>query len=153
MTNIQRRELLTDENKWRPMLNSLLMALRRCPNSREKRMMELHLKELFYHFWHYKLGPGYTCTNVDFVEYDPGYGDPQIIAIIETKTQQTAPHDTQRKVLLKIANALSVPLYQVTTDEQCKMFLVERLDRAEPSLTLTEPEFKDWHKKLRRATK
>jgi len=147
VTNI--RELSTDETKWRPILDSLLETLKTRPASREKKMIRLHLKELYYHFWHYKLGPGYSCTDVDFIEYDPGYGEPKIIAIIETKTQQTAPHPMQRTVLLKIAKALAVPLYQVVTDPDCKMFLVERIDQAEEVLTLTESEFKDWHKKLR----
>jgi hypothetical protein len=140
-----------DESRWRPILNLLIETLEKhAPDCREKRMTRFYLEELFYRFWHYKLGAECTCTDIDFVEYKAGE-EPEILALFEIKTPLSSTLrpgvPTQRRVEIQIARKLGVPLWLVTYDKDLKTFEVKRLDQDEPPKTLTEQEYIDFHRK------
>lgn len=140
-----------DESRWRPILNALLETVKGFPNSREKKMAVFYLEELHYRFWHYKLGWECMCTDLDFIEYRINHDTPEILALFEIKTplsaQMTPRTLAQETVEVTMAKQLHTPLYLVTFTHDLKMFELQRLDVAEPALTLTEQEYIDFHRK------
>jgi len=143
-----------DPSRWRPILNALIETVEKFPDSREKRMARFYLEELFYRFWHHKLGWECTCTDIDFVEYRIAK-PPEILGLFEIKTPLSSKLrpgiPPQRQVEILIAKKLNVPLWLVTFTRDLTMFELERLDREEPSTVLTEKEYIDFHrKKLRK---
>lgn len=140
-----------NEQKWRAILNALIETVEKFPNSREKRMTRFYLEELFYRFWHYKLGRECTCTDIDFVEYKITGNNPEILGLFEIKTPLSSTLRPgilpQRQVEIMIAKKLNVPLWLATFTHDLKMFELQRLDVEEPALTLTEQKYIDFHRK------
>jgi hypothetical protein len=129
----------------------LIETLEKVPDCREKSMVRFYLEELFYRFWHYKLGPECTCTDIDFVEYKITGNNPEVIGIFEIKTPLSSMLrpgiPPQRKVEIQIAQKLNVPFWLVTYDKDLKTFQLKRLDRDEPAAILEEQEYINFHRK------
>jgi len=140
-----------NEARWRPILNALIQTVKRFPDSREKRMALFYLEELHYRFWHYKLGVECICTDIDFVEYKFNFENPQILGLFEIKTPLSSRIrpgiPAQEKIELFMAKKLNVPLWHVIFTRDLKMFELQRIDVAEPPLTLTEQEYINFHRK------
>jgi len=140
-----------DELRWRPILDLLIETLEKVPDCREKRMVRFWLEELFYHFWHYKLGPECTCTDIDFIEYKIINDTPKIVGMFEVKTPLSSVLRPgilpQRKVEIQIAQKLNVPLWLVTCNRDLKTFQLKRLDQDETEVVLGEREYIDFHRK------
>jgi len=147
------REPIREEN-WKRIIDGLIKCLDSFPNCREKKMTRLYLEELKYHFWHYKLGPYCFCTDVDFVEYRSIYGNLEVVALFEIKTELSATDSyrlsAQKQILAEISEKLETPLYIVTFSEDLKQFKVERLDSPEYPVFMDEEQYMSFLRNLQK---
>ena len=145
------RDPIKEEN-WKLIIDRLIKYLDGLPDCREKKMTQLYLEELKYHFWHYKLGPYCFCTDVDFVEYRSLYGNLEIVALFEVKTALSATDSyrlsVQKQILAEISEKLKTPFYNVTFSEDLKQFKVERLDSPEYPVFMDEEKYIDFVRNL-----
>jgi len=139
------------ESNWRPILDALVKTVDRFPDSREKRMAKLYIEELYYRFWHHKLGPECTCTDIDFVEYRIAGDNPKILAFIEIKTFGSSMTRVgipwQERVEKVIAEKLNVPLFRVTFNKDLTKFKLEGIQPARRPRILNESEYIYFHRK------
>ena len=141
------------------MINSLISVVDNFPKSREKAMLKFYLEELKYRFWHYKLGPLYMCTDIDFVEYRPHtdkgwieWDNCKPVGLIETKSEQTARYrprtDRQENILKDIAKTLNLPLIFTTFSHNLTKFQIEQKIPDGPTKILSESEWMQFLQKM-----
>jgi hypothetical protein len=139
------------ESNWKPILDALVETVDRFPDSREKRMAKLYIEELYYRFWHHKLGPECTCTDIDFVEYKIVGDNPEILALIEIKTSGSSMTRVgipwQTRIEKVIAEKLNVPLFRVTFNNDLTQFLLEGIQPAQKPRLLNESEYILFHRR------
>jgi hypothetical protein len=142
---------LISESRWRQILDALVAKIEEFPDSREKRMAKLYLEELYYRFWHHKMGPECTCTDIDFVEYKLANNNPEILALMEIKTAGSSMSrigiPLQTQVEITISRTLRVPLYRVTFSRNLTEFKLEELEPQRQTRILTEREYIDFHRR------
>ena len=139
------------ESNWKPILEALVETIDRFPDSREKRMAKLYVEELYYRFWHHKLGPECICTDIDFVEYRIVGNNPEVLALIEIKTSGSSMSRVgiplQTRVEQVIAEKLKVPLFRVIFNNDLTQFIVEGIQPPQQSRSLNESEYMLFHRK------
>jgi len=139
------------ESNWKPILDALVETVDRFPDSREKRMAKLYIEELYYRFWHHKLGSECTCTDIDFVEYKIVNNEPEILALIEIKTSSSSMTRIgipwQTRVEKVIAEKLNVPLFRVTFNRNLTQFTLEGIQPAQQCRSLSESEYILFHRR------